>query len=309
MTHDWFSHTDEGRNKPELQPVGCTSEEAKSLGCREGDRLEPSLYARETAPPTFEYGGQTYLKRSPKTTDNLVTAWWDASQIYGYDDLSSKRVQRDPQDPAKFLFKNNYLPVMPACESYSADCPVQPQWQGQEAAAFPDNWNIGLSFYHNLFTREHNYFVDKFRELQKQTPDADSGLRDPDNPQKIIAYKDVPDERLYQAARLVVAAEIAKIHTIEWTPQLLYDEPLYQAMNANWFGLFNQKEDRVSKLLRRVLHKDENFFSRISGTVAGWFSSSSDAGKANSIYSVLASGAGIFGLGNTKAQGGALVGT
>jgi hypothetical protein len=30
-------------------------------------------------------------------------------------------------------------------------------------------------------------------------------------------------------ARLVVAAEIAKIHTIEWTTQLLYDEPLYRA--------------------------------------------------------------------------------
>ena len=38
-------------------------------------------------------------------------------------------------------------------------------------------------------------------------------------------------------ARLVVAAEIAKIHTIEWTPQLLYDEPLYKGMNANWSGL------------------------------------------------------------------------
>jgi len=26
---------------------------------------------------------------------------------------------------------------------------------GQEVAAFPDNWTIGMSFYHNLFTREH----------------------------------------------------------------------------------------------------------------------------------------------------------
>jgi Animal haem peroxidase len=303
MTHDWFSHTFEGRNRPELQPVGCTSEEARTLGCREGDRLEPSLYAQETAPESFENAGQTYLKRSPKTTSNLVTTWWDASQIYGYDDLSLKRVQRDPEDPAKLLLKNNYLPVLPACKSYSQDCPVQPQWQGQEAAGFPDNWNIGMSFYHNLFTREHDYFVNKFRELQKKTPDADSGLRDPENPQKVIAYKDVPDERLYQAARLVVAAEIAKIHTIEWTPQLLYDEPLYQAMNANWFGLFNLKEDRVSKLLRRILHKDENIFSRISATVASWFSSSSSPEKANSIYSVLASGAGIFGLGNKKPHG------
>ena len=40
MTHDWFSHTDEGRNKPELQSVGCSSEEAKALSCRKGDRRE-----------------------------------------------------------------------------------------------------------------------------------------------------------------------------------------------------------------------------------------------------------------------------
>jgi len=303
MTHDWFSHTFEGRNKPELQPVGCTSEEARSLGCREGDRLEPSLYAQETVPDSFENAGETYLKRSPKTTSNLVTAWWDASQIYGYDDLSVKRVQRDPEDQAKLLLKNNYLPLLPACEKYSKDCPVQPQWQGQEATGFPDNWNIGMSFFHNLFTREHNYFVDKFRELQKQTPNADSGLRDPENPQDVIAYKDVPDERLYQVGRLVVAAEIAKIHTIEWTTQLLYDEPLYLAMNSNWFGLFNLEEDQVSKILRRVLNKDENLLSRISSKASGWFSASSDAKKANSIYSVLSSGAGIFGLGNKKPQG------
>ncbi len=303
MTHDWFSHTYEGRNKPELQPVGCTAEEARALGCREGDRREPSLYAEETPPESFEYAGQTYLKRPPKTTGNLVTAWWDTSQIYGYDDPSLKRVQRDPADPAKLLLVNDYLPVLPACERYSADCPVQPQWQGQEAAAFPDNWNIGMSFYHNLFTREHNYFVNQFRELQKKTPDADSGIRDPEDPLKGIAYKDVSDERLYQVARLVVAAEIAKIHTIEWTPQLLYDEPLYLGMNSNWFGLFNIKEDRVSKILRRILHKDENVFSRLSSKMAGWFSTSEEPEKAHSYYSILASGAGIFGLGNRKPRG------
>ena len=303
MTHDWFSHTDEGRNAPELQSVGCTSEKAQALGCREGDRREPSLYDQTSPPGTFEDAGKTYLKRSPKTTKNLVTAWWDASQIYGYDKRSQKRVQRDPKDPAKLLLIDNYLPLLPACGNYSADCPVQPQWQGQEAAAFPDNWNIGMSFYHNLFTREHNYIVDKFREQQKLTPEADSGLRDPDNPKKIMAYKDVDNERLYQVARLVVAAEIAKIHTIEWTTQLLYDEPLYAGMNSNWFGLFNLEEDRVSKVLRHILHEDQNFFSLVSGKVASWFSSSPDPKKANSLYSVFASGAGIVGLGSKKPEG------
>ena len=56
-------------------------------------------------------------------------------------------------------------------------------------------------------------------------------------PTTVIRYKDVTPDELFEAARLVVAAEIAKIHTIEWTPQLLYDEPLYRGMNANWSGL------------------------------------------------------------------------
>ena len=43
---------------------------------------------------------------------------------------------------------------------------------------------------------------------------------------RAIQYKDVTPDELFEVARLVVAAEIAKIHTIEWTPQLLYNEPL-----------------------------------------------------------------------------------
>ena len=108
---------------------------------------------------------------------------------------------------------------------------------------------------------------------------------------------------MFQAARLVVAAEIAKIHTIEWTTQLLYDEPLFAGMNSNWYGLFNHDEDRVSQILRRIFEQDENFLSRTSEKIAGEFSGSSKAEKANSLYSVLASGAGIFGIGNKKMTG------
>ena len=46
---------------------------------------------------TFTHEGNQYLTRAHKTTLNRVTAWWDASQIYGYNDLSWKRVKRDPQ--------------------------------------------------------------------------------------------------------------------------------------------------------------------------------------------------------------------
>jgi len=299
MTHDWFSHLKEGRNKPGLVKVGCEPA-AQAAGCRPGDRAEASFYAAEDQPGKFSHNGKDYLKRAPKVTANLVTAWWDASQIYGFDAVSQKRVLRDPKDGAKLLQPNGYLPSIEDCKP---DCSIQTQWSGQELAAFPDNWNIGLSFYHNLFVREHNRFVDEFRKRQRETPDADSGLRDPTTPQKVITYAQASDEEIYQAGRLVVSAMIAKIHTIEWTPQLLYDEPLYRGMNSNWFGLFNQDEDDVSVVLRKILHRDESLLSRTSERIAAFLGREGTGDESNAWYSVLASGAGIFGLGSKRQEG------
>src|SRR5262249_4314858 len=135
------------------------------LGCRPGDKIDRAYVADESAPPTFtNKQGQQQIARAWKTTRNNNTAWWDASQIYGYDNTSLQRVKRDPQDPAKLLMyprgnfkgdgeKLGYLPLLGASD------PINPAWAGQEAVAFPDNWSIGMSFYHNLFTREHNVFV------------------------------------------------------------------------------------------------------------------------------------------------------
>ena len=304
MTHDWFSHTDEGRNERRLVTAGCTSEEAKNLGCRETDRIEPSLFSKTSVPGEFTHNNKTHMKRAPKTTANHVTAWWDASQIYGFDELSLSRVKRDQSDRAKLGLTENYLPLLQACdEANTAHCAVQPQWQGQESVAFPANWSIGLSFYHNLFAREHNYFVDYFRKLQRKTPDEPSGLRNPENPQWDINYKDVTDEELFQVARLVVSAEIAKIHTIEWTTQLLYDEPLFRGMNSNWSGLFNFEESRVSSILRGIVNQDESYLGRHFDRLALWLGSSDNPDKNAVLYSVVASGAGIFGLGNERKEG------
>src|SRR6185369_15836246 len=103
--------------------------------------------------------------------------------------------------------KAGYLPVLQPPD------PQNPQWTGQEAVAFPDNWNIGLSFFHNVFAREHNLFVDEFRRQASAHPEADPGLRNPAQPNKMIQNKDISPAELFEIARLVVAAEIAKIHT------------------------------------------------------------------------------------------------
>jgi hypothetical protein len=296
MTHDWFSHMDEGHNAGEMMNVGCasqkvnnvetplTADEAQKLGCRPTDLVDKGFVLQSSAPDTFSANGKTYLTRAPKTFANNNTAWWDASQLYGFDDVSVKRVKRDPTDPAKLLMvsvpgrEGGYLPVLAAGD------PFQPQWTGQESVAFPDNWTIGMSFYHNLFAREHNSFVDEFRKQAARTPTADSGLRDPANATRVIRYKDVTPDELFAAARLVVSMEIAKIHTIEWTPQLLYGEPLYKGMNSNWNGLLGTGDPDDSKVLSNI--------------VAKGFGTSKNATKESQWYSVFASGPGIIGTGS-----------
>ncbi|MFI4944496.1 MAG: peroxidase family protein, partial [Burkholderiales bacterium] len=277
QTHDWFSHLEEGRNGPGLMPTGC---QAKDADCRPDDRIDRSLFADLSAPTRFTAGGRSRPTRAYKTSRNTVTAWWDASQLYGYDETSLGRVKRDPRDAAKLLLvpadddSRGYLPILGPHD------PMNPAWAGQEATAFPDNWNVGLSFFHNLFAREHDAFVDAFRAQAERSPEADCGLRDPDRAGAVVRYRDVTAEQLFELARLVVAAEIAKIHTLEWTTQLLYDEPLYQALRAKWVWLFES-----SPLVSRVLAQ---LVSRL-GTACG-------GRRANQWYSVFATGPGIVGL-------------
>ena len=295
MTHDWFSHLEEGHNQSATMAVGCstkqvagvdvalTADDIKSLRCRPDDQIDRAYVAQDGVPETFTVDGKPYPTRAAKTFANANTAWWDASQLYGYDDTSLRRVQRDPKDLAKLRLEpsstgEKFLPVL------ATDAPMNPQWKGQEAAAFPDNWTIGLSFLHNLFAREHNAFVDEFHRLAAATPNADSGLRNPAAPKKVISYAAVTPDELFAAARLVVAAEIAKIHTTEWTPQLLYNEPLYKGMNANWNGLLGAGDPEVSKALNDIIVKG--------------LAKSDDVKHQTGWYSVFASGPGIFGLGS-----------
>ena len=290
MTHDWFNHLDEGRNSATMMSMGCTDELKKTIQCRPNDQIGEALIQSEN-PGTFRIGDKEYLKKAHKTTLNKVTAWWDASHLYGYDESSLKRVKKDPADSARLLmrrvgaqpqesrklegWKQGYLPVF----DQSDRAYINSVWEGQEATAFADNWSIGLSFFHNVFAREHNKFVEVFH---RQDPEKDSGLRRPENPTAPVLYKDVKPDELFEIARLVVSAEIAKIHTIEWTTQLLYDEPLEKGMNSNWSGLFESFPAAASAVENSMKDLKE----------------SGDVAEANLKYSAYAAGPGIFGLGN-----------
>jgi hypothetical protein len=74
---------------------------------------------------------------------------------------------------------------------------------GSELTGFGQSWWLGLSGMHTLFAREHNLLCD---ELCRH-------------------HRNWDVQHVYQTARLIVSALIAKIHTIEWTPAILATKP------------------------------------------------------------------------------------
>ncbi|MDX5298302.1 MAG: peroxidase, partial [Gammaproteobacteria bacterium] len=93
---------------------------------------------------------------------------------------------------------------------------------GKPVTGFNENWWVGLSMLHRLFTLEHNAIADM---LARKYPGAS-------------------DEWLYDRARLINAALMAKIHTVEWTPAILANPVLERAMYANWWGIGGDRDKR-----------------------------------------------------------------
>ncbi|NEO38152.1 MAG: peroxidase [Moorea sp. SIOASIH] len=141
---------------------------------------------------------------NPPTFINRETHWWDASQIYGSYQETIDKV-RSHVDGKMIIGDDGLLPVNPE--------------NGIDIVGFDDNWWIGLSMLHILFVKEHNTICD---HLKKQ-------------------YPDWTDDDLFDHARLINAALLAKIHTVEWTPGILGHPALQVAMRANWWGMLGQE--------------------------------------------------------------------
>ena len=135
----------------------------------------------------------------PPTHLNEVTHWWDASQIYGSDAQTQMRVR---------AFEGGRLIV-----TDDGRLPLDPDL-GTEQTGFSRNWWVALGVIHTLFVREHNAICAHLAE----------------------AYPEWGDEELFQTARLINAAVMAKIHTVEWTPAILPNQTLTEGMYANWYG-------------------------------------------------------------------------
>jgi hypothetical protein len=138
--------------------------------------------------------------KRPPAYVNENSHWWDGSQVYG----STTAIQaqlRAGRDGKVLLGTDGKLGWNPVTR--------------REITGFTENMWVGLSLLHSLFVAEHNAICDR---LKKDFPTWD-------------------DERLFQQARLVNAALMAKIHTIEWTPAILPNPITKAALNTNWRGI------------------------------------------------------------------------
>jgi hypothetical protein len=165
----------------------------------------------------------------PPTYVNAESHWWDASQVYGSDPVTLVGLRKDPQgnlQPDGQLFvENGLLPLDPATR--------------KDMSGFTGNWWIGLTLLHTLFTLEHNTICTNLRR----------------------EYPTWTDDRIFNTARLVNAALMAKIHTVEWTTAILPNPVLQIGMNANWWGLLGHN---VRKAFGRI--SENEGFSGITGS-------------------------------------------
>lgn len=190
MVHDWFSHGDNedpSKTKPFFLAANKNNPGGEALIFPK-TMIDTSMTDKEKAMYT-------------RTFKNEVTHWWDASQLYGSSVKRSNTLR---------TFSGGQLKVN---ELGNLDANMM----GLENTGFNRNWWLGLSLFHNIFTREHNAIALKLSK----------------------AYPKMKDEELFQKARLITAALIAKIHTVDWTPAILPSSHLRTAMRTNWDGLVN----------------------------------------------------------------------
>ena len=146
----------------------------------------------------------------PDTPPTFVTDdshWWDASQIYGTEQGFAEALRARERGKLR-VDEDGLLP--------------RDLEQHLDLSGVQGNFWVGLGLLHVLFTLEHNAICDR---LHGEHPTWS-------------------DDRLYDKARLINSALMAKIHTVEWTPAIIAHPTTKVAMNANWWGIVGERFSR-----------------------------------------------------------------
>ena len=219
MIHDWVDHGPNAVDNPIQVPLPA------------GDVLgSGGLSIQRTQPDPTRSGADA---GKPATYRNHNTHWWDGSQLYGSNKATNDKVRSFVDGKLK-VNADNSLPT----ELLS----------GKPITGFNENWWVGLSMLHQLFTLEHNAIADRLKQ----------------------SHPGQSDQWLYDHARLVNAALMAKIHTVEWTPAIIANPVTERAMYANWWGLLGSRgpRDQYHEEVRGLvadLERSDSFIKRVLG--------------------------------------------
>jgi hypothetical protein len=261
-THDWFNHGEplsEGERLHKEQhgikdPYTSEQYRPHEVPISAADEAwgKCPMRVRPTRPdPTRDYAKEprdaSGRLKFPRTYANAESHWWDGSQIYGSSPETVKRLRSDYETDADGKLRVDEKGQLIPTGELLADgklfigkdgLSLDPS-TGTVLSGFTGNWWLGMSLLHTLFTREHNAICDAIRR----------------------EYPYWPGDRVFEVARLVNAALIAKIHTIEWTPAILQHPALQVGMAANWWGLLGEQ---VKKMFGRISQNEA--FSGIPGS-------------------------------------------
>ncbi|KAF5005222.1 hypothetical protein FDECE_8343 [Fusarium decemcellulare] len=183
-------------------------------------------------PPTKKSDDLSKQDTETPAYENECTHWWDASQIYGSSERETRalRAKCDRSTPGQL-----------AVTTTEGEQFLPREADGIPSTGFRQNWWLGLELLHTLFALEHNAIA---KQLHLSNPTWSS-------------------DQIFDTARLINCALMAKIHTIEWTPGILQHPALQIAMNANWWGLLG---DKLWHVFGRVFNNKSEVLSGIPGS-------------------------------------------
>jgi hypothetical protein len=147
----------------------------------------------------------------PPTFVNTLTHWWDLSSIYGTS-VEQAQARRTHEGGRLLVGPDGVIPL--------------PDDPATDPTREPGFW-VGLGMMASLFALEHNAICERLS----------------------AEHHTWTDDELFERARLINAAVVAKIHTVEWTPAVIAHPITKIAMRANWFGLAGE---RIHRLFGRI---------------------------------------------------------
>jgi hypothetical protein len=152
----------------------------------------------------FNTTNEVYEKDGHTYNHNVNDHWWSGSQIYGTEEGRRqfgkvKTTENSVLRDGDYLkVKDEYLPL---------------DKNNTEVVGFYANFWSGLGFLHHLFVLEHNYPLYRLKQTECEP------------------------SRIFDTARLIVTAMIAKIHTIDFTTAAIRNSSARLSQYITWHGL------------------------------------------------------------------------